>query len=76
MDAGDFRTQGGFGTFAERTLKNVVSSQGTGEPWRDVLPLPVPKHVCDTVSQVLGEPGTRFSRSIAELGLTVWFLGC
>ncbi len=58
-----FRAQGGFGAFAERTLKNVVSGQGTGEPWRDVLPLPVPKHVYDTVSQVLGVPGLSFKKT-------------
>ncbi len=58
-----FRTPGGLGGFAERTLKNAVSSQGTGEAWRDVLPLPVPEHVAKTVKQVLTEDGFSFRKA-------------
>ena len=58
-----FRTPGGFGAFAEKTLKNAASSQGTGESWRDVLPLPVPKQVQETVSKILVEQGFTFKKT-------------
>eukprot|EP00438_Fugacium_kawagutii_P030064 Skav225587 [mRNA] locus=scaffold901:108728:113061:+ [translate_table: standard] len=34
-------------------LLNSASKQGTGVPWRDVLPLPVPEDVEETVKEVL-----------------------
>ena len=58
-----FRAPGGFGKFAEVTLENAVSSQGTGEPWRDVLPLPVPDGVAKTVSHVLQDGGFSFKKT-------------
>ena len=58
-----FKAPGGLGTFASRTLNNAASSQGTGEPWRDVLPLPVPSGVFDTVSKVVENEGFFFKKT-------------
>lgn len=58
-----FKAPGGLGTFATRTLNNAASSQGTGEPWRDVLPLPVPSGVFDTVSKVVENDGFFFKKT-------------
>ena len=58
-----FRTPGGLGAFAEKTLKHAVSSQGMGEIWRDVLPLPVPSHVSQTVRQILNDEGFSFKKT-------------
>ena len=61
-----FKAPGGLGEFAARTLSNAASSQGTGEPWRDVLPLPVPSNVFDTVSKVIEQGGF----ALKKTGLT------
>ena len=58
-----FKSPGGLGPFATRTLENAASSQGTGEPWRDVLPLPVPPGVVDTVNKVVENDGFFFKKT-------------
>ena len=44
---------GMLGPLAQRTLTAAASKQGTEAPWRDVLPLPVPDEIVDTVKSVL-----------------------
>ena len=44
---------GMLGPLAQRTLTAAASKQGTETPWRDVLPLPVPDEIVDTVKSVL-----------------------
>ena len=58
-----FKAPGGLGEFAARTLSNAASSQGTGESWRDVLPLPVPAGVYDTVTKVVENKGFSFKKT-------------
>ena len=43
------RSGGNFGVYAERAAKMGSSQQGTGEVWRDLLPLPVPRDVAELV---------------------------
>ena len=44
---------GMLGPLAQRTLTAAASKQGTETPWRDVLPLPIPDEIVDTVKSVL-----------------------
>eukprot|EP00438_Fugacium_kawagutii_P019945 Skav209628 [mRNA] locus=scaffold4224:30594:35975:+ [translate_table: standard] len=37
-----------------KELIEAASKQGTGIPWKDVLPLPVPDEVMETINEVLG----------------------
>lgn len=58
-----FKAPQNLGEFAARTLSNAASSQGTGESWRDVLPLPVPAGVYDTVTKVVENNGFSFKKT-------------
>ena len=44
---------GMLGDLAEAILKTTASTPGTAESWRDVLPLPIPDEVAETIGQVL-----------------------
>ena len=51
------RSCGNVGAYAERAARSGSSQQGTGETWRDLLPLPVPKRVADLVIEIWKNEG-------------------
>ncbi len=51
------RSCGKIGAYAERAVRAGSSQQGTGEGWRDILPLPVPKQLGDLVFAIWKNDG-------------------
>ena len=57
------RSGGNFGVYAEKAAKMGSSQQGTGEVWRDLLPLPVPRDVADLVIGIWKDDGYTVKKS-------------
>ena len=67
------RSCGIVGPYAEKAARAASSQQGTGEVWKDVLPLPVPLKVAELVMDIWRNDGFEVKKS-GKTGATVQHL--
>eukprot|EP00438_Fugacium_kawagutii_P016600 Skav236386 [mRNA] locus=scaffold29:74303:80602:- [translate_table: standard] len=59
---------GVLGDYSKRVMEDAASTPGMGFAWKDVLPLPVPNEVAETVSQILSQGEYKIKKSGASGG--------
>ena len=67
------RSCGIVGPYAEKAVRAASSQQGTGEAWKDVLPLPVPGKVAELVMDIWRNDGYEVKKA-GKTGATVQHL--
>ena len=67
------RSCGIVGPYAEKAARAASSQQGTGEAWKDVLPLPVPSKVAELVMDIWRNDGYEVKKA-GKTGATVQHL--
>ena len=67
------RSPGIVGFYAEKAARAASSQQGTGEVWKDVLPLPVPTKVAEFVMEIWRNDGFEVKKA-GRTGATVQHL--
>lgn len=59
---------GVLGDHSKRLVEQSASTQGTAHPWKDVLPLPVPEDVAETIEQILTQEDFKVKKAVASGG--------